>query len=359
MPGGYILPSKVTAYLRRLRTEYERDHPTLAAILDAARINVVEDTESSNWNGGSNYHDIQLFLSPEKMGLIRLAEQADLASRICQDLNACAGGYDHEGFRQVIFEMADEADPAFQKATYLSQLPKTDPATLSIWKPGEIRLFISHRDGHKAAAHQLAKALDSFGISSFVAHDTIEPMTAWKDEILKGLETMEVMLALVTDDFEQSYWTQQEVGYALARTVPIIPVMIGSKAPPGFIAWTQGLKAQLHELPASALAIYRILTEKLGHKRLQDSLVKAFVESPNWSEARDRFDRLAAAVTTLTEDQYIEIAAGFFTNDQLHSAAYLVNHNQRLKRYLEKAVGKRITISGTIISSPDDRRYPA
>lgn len=355
MTTNNVLPSKLNAYVRRLRAEYQRDAPHLAAILEAARIGIIENSSYDNWNGGTNLHSVQLFLPPEALGNIRVSEQGDVASKICQDLNHCATGYDNEGFHQVIFEMDDENDPSFQKATYISQLPKTNPDALSIWKPGEIRLFISHRDAYKAQAHQLADALEAFGVSSFVAHDTIEPMTTWKDEILRGLETMEVMLALITDDFEQSYWTQQEIGFALGCEIQIIPVMVGSKAPPGFIASTQGLRARLDDLSASAIAIYQILMDKLGNKRLQDALVKAFVDSPNWSEARDRFDRLDKTVSILTDDQYIEIAAGFLKNDQLHTSIYLTNHYNRLKKFLEKSARRRIVISGAVISSPDDK----
>lgn len=355
MTTDNVLPSKLNAYIRRLRTEYQRADPDLAAILEAARVGIIENTSYDNWNGGTHLHSVQLFLSPEALGKIRVSEQGGVASKICQDLNHCAAGYDNEGFHQVIFEMEDENDPSFQKATYISQVQKPNPDALAIWKPGEIRLFISHRDAYKAQAHQLADTLEGFGVSSFVAHDTIEPMTTWKDEILSGLETMEVMLALITDDFEQSYWTQQEIGFALGREIQIIPVMVGSRPPPGFIASTQGLRARLDDLPTSAVAIYQILIGKLGNKRLQDSLVKAFVDSPNWNEARDRFDRLDKTVSDLTDDQYIEIAAGFLKNDQLYGSAYLTNHNNRLKKFLERAAHRRIVISGPVISSPDDK----
>ena len=69
-------------------------------------------------------------------------------------------------------------------------------------------------------ARRLGDALCAYGISPFVAHDTIVPMKTWQLEIEKGLETMEVMLAFLTDDFHQSTWTNQEIGYALGKSVP-------------------------------------------------------------------------------------------------------------------------------------------
>jgi hypothetical protein len=61
----------------------------------------------------------------------------------------------------------------------------------------------------------------------------------WQQEIEKGLETMEVMLAFITDDFHDSVWTNQEVGYALGKGVPIIPVKFGRNDPDGFIGSKQ------------------------------------------------------------------------------------------------------------------------
>ena len=41
-----------------------------------------------------------------------------------------------------------------------------------------------------------------------VAHDTIAPMTEWRLEIMRGLETMEVMLVFLTDDFHGEHMDQ-------------------------------------------------------------------------------------------------------------------------------------------------------
>ena len=97
------------------------------------------------------------------------------------------------------------------------------------------RLFISHRDTHKVDAQDLADALKPYGISAFVAHDTIEPMTTWQREIEGGLATMEVMVAFITDDFHDSDCPNQEVGIALGKSVPVIPVKFERTDPKGFI----------------------------------------------------------------------------------------------------------------------------
>ena len=104
----------------------------------------------------------------------------------------------------------------------------------NLWSTTKIRLFISHRDAVKAHVHDLASCLYEHGINSFVAHETIEPDEDWQKEIRRALQSMDAMLAFVTDDLFDSIWTNQEIGYALARSVPIISIKVGKQDPAGF-----------------------------------------------------------------------------------------------------------------------------
>ena len=127
-------------------------------------------------------------------------------------------------------------------------------------------MFISHRDIHKVEAKALAIALSDLGVSAFVAHDTIEPMSTWQREIEKGLATMEVMLIFQTDDLHESLWVNQEIGFALGKSIPIISLKLGTKDPQGFIAEKQALRGDINDPKKSAEGIYQILL-KLGQTR--------------------------------------------------------------------------------------------
>lgn len=50
------------------------------------------------------------------------------------------------------------------------------------WRKDMFRLFISHLAAHRAFASDLQKALEDRGISSFVAHNDIEPTLEWQNE---------------------------------------------------------------------------------------------------------------------------------------------------------------------------------
>ena len=238
----------------------------------------------------------------------------------------------------------------FNGAVSLFGRAQTNPNTLNIWKTGYLRLFISHKDTFKREAGLLADELSHFGISAFVAHDKIEPTKDWQEEILKGLETMEVMLAFVTDDFHESTWTDQELGYALGKGIPIVSLKLQKKAPAGFIGPEQAIRGSLDNIVASAFEIYQSIANKIVEKnRLQDALISAFLDSQSFEETKNRFDRMAKVVKSLSEDQLARIIERFRENEQLYRCFYIIDRNKRLSKFLSHCTDHNLTIKDNVI----------
>jgi hypothetical protein len=359
MASKYYLPSKVVSYLRRMLGEYKAEGESLYAdILSLSKIYIHEASDFDNWNGGSSGHSIRLFMPPELLHRIPIRTQSIFTEKLLDDLRTCAEPVENEYFSKIIFESEDDTDPQCQQAIYLAQKPLPNPESLDIWAKGCIRLFISHRDTHKIEARELADALQSYGISAFVAHETIDALEKWQKVILQGLDSMEIMLAFITDDFHESVWTNQEVGYALARNIPILSLKIDKSDPQGFISDTQALKGDFSNIIASVPAIYKLIAKKLGNQnRLQVGLVDAFVNSPEWSETTKRFNRLEAHVSKLTEEELEKILNGYAKNDQLNTAVYLKNKN-RLLKFLEKTSGKEFEMQNNKILLVDNENIP-
>lgn len=63
-----------------------------------------------------------------------------------------------------------------------------------IWTKGSFRLFISHASAHKVEVSNLKVQLEQYNISSFVAHEDIEPSRVWQTEIENALRTMDALL---------------------------------------------------------------------------------------------------------------------------------------------------------------------
>lgn len=104
----------------------------------------------------------------------------------------------------------------------------------------QFRLFISHIAKHKDRATRLKDCLAPYSISGSVAHEDINPTLEWQVEIERALYNMDAFLAIHTPGFKDSFWTQQEIGFALGRGVKIISFKMGED-PTGFISTKQAL----------------------------------------------------------------------------------------------------------------------
>lgn len=172
-----------------------------------------------------------------------------------------------------VVEIADDLGIGAQGAAL------TTPAN---WKGTNLfRLFISHISKEKIKATRLKECLAPYGVSGFVAHEDIHPTLAWQDEIERALFHMDGFIAMHTPGFSASVWTQQEVGFAVARGVKIISLKMGED-PTGFISKRQALP----RLRRTAEEVAKEVDELLS----QDPLTK---------------DRLEVAKASLIDDDEI------------------------------------------------------
>jgi hypothetical protein len=179
--------------------------------------------------------------------------------------------------------------------------PPTPIETDDLWTPGAIRIFMSHVSEHKARVGQIGDLLSSFGFSCFVAHDAIQPSRAWQEAIERALRTCHVLVAYLSPEFSRSHWTDQEVGWAAGRGIPIVPIDAGAN-PYGFFGAFQALKTSA-EMPVSALALevtraiaiaafHQSATNFPAEDAMADLIVEAFCTSPGYESTRQRFTLL-------------------------------------------------------------------
>lgn len=155
----------------------------------------------------------------------------------------------------------------------------------SFWQPSLFRVFISHLSKNKALAAELQAEFEHLNITSFVAHNDIEPTREWEDEILLALSTCDAVIAILDPDFHESLWTDQEIGYALGKGTLVITIQNG-RAPYGFMARFQAVNGLKAEVKTVAEDIMRqFLTHKLTTKRFSQALVAALESSRKDSSA--------------------------------------------------------------------------
>ena len=187
---------------------------------------------------------------------------------------------------------------------------------MSIWTPDYFRLFLSHVSTDKIRAQQLKQVLMSYNVSCFVAHSDIKPTKAWQDEIEEALRSMDALAAILTPDFHESKWTDQEVGFAMGRGILVIPLR-DDQDPYGLIGKYQGHSIRGKEALKIAREIILILAE---HQSTSLRMAKAFVrrleESTNWESSKRTMTVLEKCVQ--------------FDKDLLNRMARAVNENPQV-----------------------------
>jgi hypothetical protein len=190
-----------------------------------------------------------------------------------------------------------------------------------IWTAaGKVRMFMSHVSQHRGVGSKIKETLASLGISAFLAHEDIEPNLEWQKEVETALLSMDVLCALITPEFSKSRWTDQEIGFALGRNVPIVAVHLGL-APYGFIAKIQATPGSLSDPGGIASNVFdaALRIEPLRAKII-DALVDALVEAPSYLDARAGIKKLSPHQSALDNAQVERLLRAARDNSQVKEA---------------------------------------
>jgi len=291
---AFELPKKLEKILASLATYFAQHRkPVLQRILVNSGYNVHEEWTYDNWDGGTYGHAI-VFQVPEPIYFEIMDNLDGVAKELCEGVNRQSKAR-NEHIAQVSLEIQDSTsleDWRKRSGVLIHAGPATVVASEDqlnrLWTPGYLRLFLGHKAEYKKQTSQFKGAMDYYGVSCFVAHEDIEPTKEWQNEIEKALFSMDAMVALMTEEFSNSRWTDQEIAVAIGRQIPIIPVRLGMD-PYGFIGKFQGLSGTGKAAKALAKEVYDLLWTKSSLKgQLAESLVGRFAASASFAQANDR-----------------------------------------------------------------------
>jgi hypothetical protein len=318
-------------------------------IIVNATVRINEGSTYDNWNGGTYGHALYLTI-PETIYLSSAKNKESLQNEIRQDLNKIINIQD-EFISEVLFEMgmADETDWR-RESGLLQQGKQTVPIAgiKRIWGNSGYRVFLSHKTEVKKEVAILKNRLQLFGISCFVAHKDIKPTKVWQDEIENALQSMDAFIALMTDSFHDSDWTDQEVGFALGRGVPLIAVKFG-RDPYGFIGKFQALTC---DWDSATKGIVGLLIE---HSRMLDAYIDA-VKSCISFDNGNLLAEILPSITRLTDIQTEKLILAFNENSQVQASYGFNGTRPRLFGEGLAIHFKRITGREYIITSSGIRR---
>lgn len=204
-------------------------------------------------------------------------------------------------------------------------------------------MFISHKSEDEQCATEIKKRLlYGHGIVSFVAHRDIKPTTEWRRETLRALREMDGLIALLTPKFRDSEWTDQEVGFALGRDVPVISVHLGVK-PHGFIEEKQAFRGngKAPSQLADEVAESFFKNNSLGEMRINAYLWR-LRRAGSFDAARALFP-LLRQFASLSPEQERRLVDIFNTNSQVGGCFTFIDG---IVYQLRRATGNDYKVTG-------------
>jgi len=350
----FSLPSRVDSYLATLNRVYERaNEPLLREIVVNAVVSIHEGWDYDNWNGGTYGHAITLSV-PVDIFLRVMDAKDNFQTRIAADLNKLDNSQ-NEHVSQVFIEMSTTEQDRWREESGVYRPPlasRSVPADAlhRIWGPHHVRVFLSHKATVKVQASQLKQSFARCGIAAFVAHEDIEPTQEWQREIERALFSMDALVALLTTDFHESNWTDQEVGVAIGRGVPLIAVRLG-RDPYGLMGKGQGLGGcSWSDTDSIALKTFQLLSKRLTDKsRLFECALAAYAESGSFADSAWKVENLLATFHDLSTTQVDGLLVAYRANGQNKSS---FRGMDLLRPLLKQWTGKDWTVVNNELALP-------
>ena len=203
-----------------------------------------------------------------------------------------------------------------------TELPTAEEAVINerIWNNGSFRIFLSHKAEHKVKTAKVQEELAAYGIESFVAHNDIEPTREWQEEIENALYTMDVLVALLTEGFQDSSWTDQEIGFALGRKKQVIAVRMGTD-PYGFIGRYQAVTATWDN------ATDGIIKALMKHEKMIDIYIELMRKCRSFAKGNSLAEYLPY-MESINNEQAIMMIDVFHDNNQVNGSAGFIGDEQ-------------------------------
>lgn len=286
-----------------------------------------------NYNGGYTGHSLTLKV-PFDLYVAIESRTREVADKIRAQINDIAlGDVDNEALDSVVIGIDIPTEIDWRSKSGLlktdSILPVTEDASARIWKSDcSLRVLISHKDEDKQVAKKISDALYLLGVSAFVAHENIVNATVWPVELTNALKSMDACVPLLTKSFHQSYWTDQEVGWAYGRGVPVVPLNLGEN-PYGFM---NSIQAKPTSTSQCAREVFNALKP---HPKWSDALIYAVARCPNFNTANNFIWETLDQVRVLEPQQVQSLVSAVNTNNQIYFSKAFVGPRQDGKPFIE------------------------
>lgn len=219
--------------------------------------------------------------------------------------------------------------------------PRKKNKNPACWTDDNFRIFISHLSTNKTEAQELKNYLETFAITGFVAHSDIETSREWQKEIELALKTCDAFTCLLVPEFHKSNWTNQEVGFVLARNIPVYPASLDGTVPYGFLA-----KVQAHfvrdDIGRLAKIIYSSeMKNRKTQRKLANAILNYLADSPSFVAANDR-SILLNDISFWDETLIKKLKQIYDRESQVNGAMTTSNRVQRILKQFKSKNGRSL-----------------
>lgn len=219
-----------------------------------------------------------------------------------------------------------------------------------------IKVFISYSSEEKHIGGKLKQCLINFcGYDAFIAHDDIPGSEIFEKEILQAIKHTDFFIPLISKNFKESVYADQETGYSVGLNKKIIPIKLESINPYGFInkfqalqykkipptqTWSRTYKTDNMAELATSIAHIGLHYEQKStyYKKSLESLVYALCHSGSFDTTNVIIQILSKCNHHLSSEQVKQISQAIQTNSQIIGAFRLAE----LKSILNTTYGCHI-----------------
>ncbi len=179
-----------------------------------------------------------------------------------------------------------------------------------------IRVFVSHSVLDLDQVKEIRDKLELHGFQVFIAHEDIDVSEVWRKRILDELENCDIALALLTKNFKESDWADQEMGIAY-HLGKVIVSLCGNVSVYGFLDEFQACPIGSHGIEPSCNKIITAIRKKPGcEDRYRQGVVDAFCSSKSYTDAAHR-SKVVTSLNGLEIPQMNQIVRAGFENNNL------------------------------------------
>ncbi|MCK4429930.1 MAG: toll/interleukin-1 receptor domain-containing protein [Candidatus Aminicenantes bacterium] len=195
-----------------------------------------------------------------------------------------------------------------------------------------MKIFISYAHEDRELAGNIKSTLQNeYGFDVFLAHDDIRPTEEWEDVIILNLRKCDVLVALLTKNYINSEWTDQESGFALCREILVIPVKLKVN-PRGFIKKYQALT--LRTVESASKNIFNLIIDKEDLREdAMNGFIRVYAESVSFEDASTKTNKLLEYDGHLTPQQRNKIVS-------IASESYQVYQGYRARRRIIRFIAE-------------------